>query len=45
MSIGMNAIGELPIAADAIAPTATSKPPRKRQITAKADTVQQPEAR
>lgn len=44
MSIGASAIGELPIAADAVVSTPTSKPPRKRQVTARADTVQQPEA-
>ena len=44
MSIGASAIGELPIAADVIDPT-TSKPPKKRQVTARADAVQQPEAR
>ena len=45
MSIGAGAIGELPIAADVIDPTTTSKPPKKRQVTARADAVQQPEAR
>lgn len=45
MSIGANAIGEMPIAADAVVPATSSKPPKKRQFTAKADAVQQPEAR
>jgi hypothetical protein len=45
MSIGANAIGEMPIAADAVVPTTSSRPPKKRQFTAKADSVQQPEPR
>jgi hypothetical protein len=46
MSIAGNALGELPIGAD-LAPTTASKgkPPPKRQMTARADFVQWPEAR
>ena len=44
MSIGASTIGALPNVADVIDPT-TSKPPKKRQVTARADAVQQPEAR
>jgi hypothetical protein len=45
MSIGANAIGELPIGAAVTVQASKGKPPKKRRITAKADVVQQPEAR
>jgi hypothetical protein len=48
MSIAANVISEVPLAgqpAVASSPTATTKPPRKRRITARADSVEQPEAR
>lgn len=45
MSIGVTAIGEQPVAAQAAAPApATGKNP-KRTVTAKADTVERPEPR
>lgn len=45
MSVGANAIAQLPIAADAAPPDVSKKPPPKRTITPQADAVQQPEAR
>jgi len=46
MTVGTNAIGEVPIAANAAAATTTtSGPPKKRQFTARADSVQPPEPR
>jgi hypothetical protein len=47
VSIGSNAIGERAIAATTTTSPTTSngKPPQRRRITAKADVVQQPEAR
>ena len=46
MSIGSVAIGEVAISAqDGLARTTTKKPPRNRQLVAKADVVAQPEAR
>ncbi|HEX5257587.1 MAG TPA: hypothetical protein VFW35_02265 [Sphingomicrobium sp.] len=46
MSLSASAISELPLAAQpASTSTTTSRPPRKRLLTAKADLVQQPEAR
>jgi hypothetical protein len=46
MSISAHVISEIPLAAQPVPTTASSgKPPRKRRITAKADAVQQPEAR
>jgi hypothetical protein len=44
MSIAAQSVGEAPIAAQA-AEQKNLKPPRKRQITAKADAVAQPEPR
>jgi hypothetical protein len=46
MSIAANVISEMPLAGQHASATAsTAKAPRKRRITAKADSVQQPEAR
>lgn len=46
MSIAANVISEVPVAAQVAASTTSSgKPPRRRRVTAKADSVQQPEAR
>jgi hypothetical protein len=46
MSIGAGAIGELAIGGQPAAVASSStKTPRKRRITAKADVVQTPEAR
>ncbi len=46
MSVAASPISAEPIAAQgSTAPAATVKPPRKRQLTAKADTVTDPEAR
>jgi len=46
MSIGAEVISGLPVADQpaATAPT-TGKPPRRRRVTARADAIQQPEAR
>lgn len=46
MSLSASAISELPLAAQpASTSTTTTKPPKKRLLTARADVVQQPEAR
>jgi hypothetical protein len=45
MSLGVFAIGELPLAAQVSAAAQARKPPRKRVAVAKSDTVTQPEPR
>jgi hypothetical protein len=45
MSIGANALSEVPICADPAPANSTTKPPRHRIISAKADQLLQPEAR
>lgn len=45
MSVGANAIGQMPIATDQPATTSKSTTPPNRTITPQADAVVQPEAR
>lgn len=46
MSIAAHVIGEVALGGQpAVTASSTGKPPRRRQITAKADAVQLPEAR
>jgi hypothetical protein len=46
MTVAAGAVAGDPLAAQSSAvPASTSRPPKKRQIIAKADTVDQPEAR
>jgi hypothetical protein len=46
MSLSSSAVGELPVSAETASTTiSTTSPPPKRKLTAKADVVQQPEAR
>lgn len=46
MTIAAHALGGDPLASQGAAvPTATSKPPKKRQVIAKADEVGRPESR
>ena len=45
MSVAANAVGEVAMSGDSAAAAPTKSIPRKRRITAKADRVQQPEAR
>jgi hypothetical protein len=45
MSVSGGAIGELPIGAESSSASSMTKPPKKRQVTAKADVVQRPEPR
>ena len=45
MSIGEDAIGVDPLAAQNQPTSSATKPPKKRTISAKADSIQQPEAR
>jgi hypothetical protein len=45
MSIASLAIGEMPLAAQPMPASGNDKPPRLREIIAKADVVLQPEAR
>jgi len=45
MSVGASTPGEQPISAQAASANTTTKPPPRRTVTAKADVLQQPEAR
>lgn len=45
MSIGADVISQLPVAAQQAPAASSNKPPKRRQVTAKADAVEQPEAR
>jgi len=46
MTIAASALGYEPLASQSAVPASTtSKPPKKRQIIAKGDAVEQPEAR
>jgi hypothetical protein len=46
MTIAANALGNDPLASQsAVLASTASKPPKKRQIIAKADAIEQPEAR
>lgn len=45
MSLGAASIGEIPLAAQPVPATSSSKPPPKRTTVARADAVTQPEPR